>query len=279
MANPNVKRAAKRPRTTLGTTPTEPRLLLVVGHERAIMPQQPTGSGRTCSCWVPPVVALARFYGLEQLHNTTTSVSVESILALRPGDQDEEVCEVLEQAFGVWPAPSSWSNDETFFDGNDVALSGPTSEEDFGTHKVAEAWFADVQKTINAGNLVLLLVERLFGTKDKGNTHYLLCLGCEEIPRRRGGHAYSLRIKDPMEGNALLTAQLWEEPEVELMTRQLTGQPLDRYTILESTHLHGLGGLLAGTAATNTANTGATAATGAKSATNKEGARSHSKES
>ena len=47
-----------------------------------------------------------------------------------------------------------------------------------------------------------------------------------------------------MEGDALLTAQLWEEPGVELMTRQLTGQPRDRYVILESTHLHGLDTLL-----------------------------------
>jgi hypothetical protein len=112
------------------------------------------------------------------------------------------------------------------------------------TRRVAALWFADVKRTLDGGNLVLLLVERLEGGKDQGRTHYLLCLGCQETTRQRGGSAYSLYVKDPMEGDALLTAQLWEEPGVELMTRQLTGQPLDRYAILESTHLHGLDTLL-----------------------------------
>ena len=99
------------------------------------MPQQPTGGGRTSGCWVPPVVALARFYGLEQLHGTATEVSVESVLTLRPGDEDEEVIEVFEQASGIWAAPSSWSNDEAFLEGSaDVSWKGPTSEEDYGTH-------------------------------------------------------------------------------------------------------------------------------------------------
>ena len=47
-----------------------------------------------------------------------------------------------------------------------------------------------------------------------------------------------------MEGDVLLAAELWDQPGVELMTRQPAGQPLDRYAILESTHLHGLGALL-----------------------------------
>ena len=42
------------------------------------------------------------------------------------------------------------------------------------------------------------------------------------------------------EGNALLEAELWAEPAVELMTKQMTSlgsKPLDRYSILEATHL------------------------------------------
>ena len=40
------------------------------------------------------------------------------------------------------------------------------------------------------------------------------------------------------EGNQLLEAELWAEPGVELMTRQPSGCALDRYGILEATHLH-----------------------------------------
>ena len=44
------------------------------------------------------------------------------------------------------------------------------------------------------------------------------------------------------EGDQLLEAELWAEPSVELMTKQPTasgsgGKPLDRYSILEATHL------------------------------------------
>lgn len=40
------------------------------------------------------------------------------------------------------------------------------------------------------------------------------------------------------EGNKLLEAELWAEPGVELMTRQPSDRPLDRYGILEATHMH-----------------------------------------
>ena len=35
----------------------------------------------------------------------------------------------------------------------------------------------------------------------------------------------------------MLEAELWAEPKVELMTKQTTGKPLDRYAILEASHL------------------------------------------
>lgn len=170
---------------------------LVAGHERAVMPRQPTDGGRRQhGCWVPPVVALALFYGL----GTAAQVSVASVLALRPGDEDEEVVEVFEQALGVegMITPSSWSNDEAFFEGSDRYL-GLTSVEDYGVQAVAQPWFADVRKVIDGGNLILLLVERLEGGNDRGKTHYLLCVGYQETVRRRGT-AFSLKVKDPMEG-------------------------------------------------------------------------------
>eukprot|EP01043_Picozoa_sp_COSAG02_P044585 COSAG02_NODE_3997_length_5934_cov_5.000171_1_plen_144_part_00 len=86
---------------------------------------------------------------------------------------------------------------------------------------------------------MLLLVERLEGGKDKGNTHYLLVLGYEEEVRRRGGNVRKLWLKDPMgdNGDTLLRAELWDEPAVELLTYQPSGSKLDRFTILEATHL------------------------------------------
>ena len=142
---------------------------------------------------------------------------------------------------------------------------GRTSEDDSGVRAVAPPWFKDVHRTLAGGDPVLLLVERLDGgAADRGNTHYLLCLGCEQVGgggrgagaggagaktttkkvRGRRHAKYALRVKDPMEGDALLDASLWEEPRVELMTRQPNGRPLDRYSILESTHLCGLGALI-----------------------------------
>ena len=253
------------------TMPTTTAAVLLAGHERAVMPRQPRG--RRNACWVSPVVALARFYGVETVagHGGTQQqqpvVTVESVLALR-GDDAEEVVEVFEQVAGVvLAAPRVWSDDAAFFEnssepcgnaasgasaaekyGGTCRWMGPTSENDFGTRKVAVAWFADVRRTIAGGDPVLLLVERLDGgKKDRGNTHYLLCLGCEEeAGRKRRGRrtTFTLRVKDPMEGDTLLAAPLWNEPHVELMTRQATGRPLDRYGILESTHLCGLGALI-----------------------------------
>ena len=55
---------------------------------------------------------------------------------------------------------------------------------------------------------------------------------------RRGGNVRKLWLKDPMEGNRLLEAELWAEPNCELMTKHAdTGKPLDRYSILEAAHL------------------------------------------
>ena len=114
---------------------------------------------------------------------------------------------------------------------------GPTSEEDFGTFKVSIRWFEDLRNTIDGGNPVLLLVQRLEPGKDRSQTHFLLCLGYEEKAGRRGRRAFTLYVKDPMEGDVMLAAPLWEEHDVELMTRQASGRPLDRYSILMSTHL------------------------------------------
>ena len=117
--------------------------------------------------------------------------------------------------------------------------------DDFGTRKVSPPWFADVKRTIERDELCLLLLERLEGGKDQSATHYLLVLGYEEVVQRRNRLACTLYVKDPMEGDQLLRAVLWEEQGAELATKQPSGAVLDRYTILEATHLR-LQGVLPG---------------------------------
>ena len=235
-------------------TPATPGAKMLAGHERAMMPRQPTE--RQNACWVGPVVALAKFYRVTQLHGfqADTKVTIASVLALQNGDDDEEeVIELFEQVSGaIVETPSVWSNDADFFKDADSVEDergaascrwmGPTSEVIDGVHSVCGEWFDDVRKTIDGGNPVLLLLERLGSGKDQGNLHYLLCLGYEETVERRNRRSYTLHVKDPMEGDVLLAATLWEIPvgdePVELTTRQSSGARLDQYSILESTHLH-----------------------------------------
>eukprot|EP01050_Picozoa_sp_SAG11_P005942 SAG11_NODE_440_length_9448_cov_3.356509_5_plen_311_part_00 len=243
--------AAKSARGAGGRAgPGSGRRVLAPSYELATLPPQPTDNGRRNSCWVPPVVAIARFWGVRCLPPTSrssrswppeagaTALSADSILQLRPGDDDEEVCEVLEDVTGDFTPEVTWGNDEAFITQNlDIVWGGPTSQEDYGTRSVSDAWFAALTSTIESDNLVLLLVERLEGGRDKGNTHYLLVLGYEETVRRRGGNVRTLWLKDPMEGDQLLSAEFWAESGVELTTRQPNGRTLDRYAILEATHL------------------------------------------
>jgi hypothetical protein len=225
--------------------------VLAASHARATMPAQ--RKDRHSGCWVPPVVAIANFYGITELPPASRSsrpwpagagggpVTSESVHALRPGDDDEEACEVLEDISGPpWLVEATWGDQEAVITENEeVVWGGPTSESDFGTRKVSDAWWNTLVSTIAADNVVLLLVERLEGGKDKGNTHYLLVLGYEEEVRRRGGNVRKLWLKDPMgdNGDTLLRAELWDEPAVELLTYQPSGSKLDRFTILEATHL------------------------------------------
>ena len=205
--------------------------VLAEGWERAVLPQQPTagytpagallGGGRVNACWAPPVVALARFYRVAALPEASLSdrawpagagggeITVEAVLGLRAGDEAEEACEVLEDITGCWLPAATFGNDEeteSIRGDGDVVWGGPTSVTDYGTHAVADVWWAALTRTLGGGggsdeeppNLILLLVERLEGAKDKGHTHYLLVLGCEEEVRRRGGNVRKLWLKDPM---------------------------------------------------------------------------------
>jgi len=226
------RRARKRPRESL------PVQCLVLGHERAVTPQQPTD--RPNGCWIPPVVSIARFYELD------SEATIASVLASYPSKDDEDAFEVLERLFGVWAPSNVYGNDASCFETtaeHGVPWCGPTSIEEYGTQRAHPDWFADVRATIDGGDLVLLLVERLEGLRDKGNTHYLLVVGYQEVARRCG-NVCSLFVKDPMEGNVVLVAALWDRPETELTTRQASGATLDRYGILESTHMKGLGSRL-----------------------------------
>ena len=201
----------------------------------AVMPKQEVQFKN--GCWVPPVVAVARFYGFLFLQDHKTNVSMASVRELRPGDEPEEFCEVFEEAFGMWPANKSFSNDSEFMESSGVVkCCGPTSVQEYGIWHVSKPWFDDLKKTVDGNNGVILLVERL-ERKDQGKTHYLLVLGYQETLKRRNGKSYTLYIKDPMEGNKLLLAKLWDEHGVELITKQPNGSTLDRYMILEATHL------------------------------------------
>jgi len=163
---------------------------------------------------------------------------METIRELRPGDYPEEFCEVFEDAFGVWPAAKSFSNDDEFMESSgDVTCSGPTAVREHGVWKVSEAWFDELKESIRRDDAVILLVERQ-ERQDRGKTHYLLVLGYQETVRRRSGKSCSLYVKDPNEGSELLLANLWEEGAVELITKQANGKSsLDRFRILEATHL------------------------------------------
>jgi hypothetical protein len=203
-------------------------------------------------------------------------ITVHSVLGLRPGDDGEEACEVFEDITGWWLPESTWGNDEAFIksastvsnetvavhredglpnredglpqseeqeeegkeeeEGECVNWGGPTSTCDQGVCGVADLWWSALTETLSGGDLVLLLLERLEGAKDKGNTHYLLVLGFEEETRRRR-IVRKLWLKDPVEGDLLLEAELWAEPEVELLTKNGGGRTLDKYVILEATHL------------------------------------------
>jgi len=238
----------------------------VHGHQLAVVFRQPTGKGRANGCWIPPVVALGRFYGLDTgadvesvlaryhaLDTDTTEAGAGSALAACPElkDEAEDVFEVFEQMYGLWAPSFVWGDDQTFLEesaAHGVPWRGPTSADDYGTQTVHTPWFDAVRATVDAGDLVLLLVERLEGGKDKGGTHYLLVVGYQETRRRRGGNACSLQVKDPMEGNQLLAAVLWNDQRAELTTQQVTGSALDRFKILESTHTQGLRARLRGTA-------------------------------
>jgi len=202
---------------------------------RAIMPRQQMQFQN--GCWVPPVVAVARFYGLSHLQGRKSKVSMESIRALRSDDEPEEFCEIFEDAFGVWPAKKSFSNDAEFMESaGEVKCCGPTSIVEHGVKSVSQPWFEELKKTIERDDAVILLVERQ-ERKDRGKTHYLLVLGYEETIRRRTGKSYTVYVKDPTESDEMLTAKFWDESTVELTTKQANGSILDRYMILEATHL------------------------------------------
>ena len=115
---------------------------------------------------------------------------------------------------------------------------------DDGETKVLNVdWFAAVKDTVRKGNLVLLLVQRKEGGKDKNNTHYVVIMGFEEETtkvRRKEVTMRSVWLKDPMEGDQLLRADFWPElePDVELVTYQHnSSSKLDRFGILEAHHL------------------------------------------
>lgn len=202
----------------------------------ALMPKAVATKARQNGCWVPPVVALARFYNLTAM-STGLPITMENIAALRQGDEPEECCEIFEEAFGIWLADKSFSNHADFMEVSEhFTYYGSTSLQEYGMQHVSKEWFDELKRTIDQDDAVLLLVARQ-EKKDLNKTHYLLVLGYEEKIQRRGGHSFTLYIKDPTEGNELLVAKLWEETNIELCTLQGNGRMLDRYMILEAIHL------------------------------------------
>ena len=118
--------------------------VLAKSHALATMPAQ--RNDRHSGCWVPPVVATVNFYGITELPPASRSgrawpagagggpVSSDSVHCLRPGDDDEEACEVLEDITGPpWLVEVTWGNDEASItepaeSGDRVVWGGPTSE-------------------------------------------------------------------------------------------------------------------------------------------------------
>jgi len=79
------------------------------------------------------------------------------------------------------------------------------------------------------------------GRGGEASTHYLLVLGYEEVRGRRGSVSRVLLVKDPMEGDVLLRAQLecdvFNGGAMALTTLKPEGGLLDRVRPTEITHL------------------------------------------
>jgi len=216
--------------------PTSSRTL-ATSTFNATMPKAIATAQRINGCWVPPVIALSNFYHIPLFKDQTTKITMETIRKLRSGDAPEECCEVFEEATGICCNDKSWSNDATFLESDGkIKCSGSTSLQKHGTWQTNTIWFEDLKATIQRNDAVVLLVERQ-ERKDKGRTHYLVVFGYEEKVTRRSGTSHILYVKDPTEGDALFVAELWAESNIELSTKQGNGSILDRYMILEATHL------------------------------------------
>ncbi|KAK3275132.1 hypothetical protein CYMTET_16720 [Cymbomonas tetramitiformis] len=231
---------------------------LVEGHARAVMPRQPTAGGRVNACWVPPIVAAARFYGCTHLRSGA-ELGVDSVLELCPGDEDESADELLwgEFEIGCWTDDPCWGQTDN--------CQAPMFNTQAGWEEVSERWVEDLKQCITGGNVALMLVERCeegeakkhakSGGKDKKcadlsrPTHYLLILGYQVENGRRGRKAYTLLVKDPMEEDELLTARLEANAggRIELRTTQPNGtSALDCFRPLEACHFRGRRNVTAG---------------------------------
>ena len=218
---------------------------LVAHPDRAVMPIQPwnndIGGLRLNGCWVPLVIAIASFY-------CKVEATIDSVLALADGDEEESVCEVLKAHFGIRPAPWKGVGREIWYDG----IEDPGEEDggmfeldDGGFERTSETWFAALRTCVARDDLAVILVLRLEASETRSRgapaTHYLLVLGVEEWPGRRGHTARTLLVKDPMEGGTLLQAHLecdaFNGGKMVLHTQRSGGGVLDRFRPFECVHL------------------------------------------
>lgn len=244
---------------------------LVSCWERAVMPIQPMLNGRVNGCWVSPVVCIVRYYNKHGNSNDSSSsgnsdkgvdnnnvideiVTVESVLAtVGEHDKEESVGDVLEVNFGLCPA--IWKRDgrEVWYDtGESTDEDGGMFEVDGGVgvggaENVSAKWWDALKNCIGRNDVAILLCERLEATEARARgvpaTHYLLILGYEEVPGRRGHVTRFLLVKDPMEGDVLLRGELqcevYNSGKMLLRTLKPEGGALDQFRPLECVHMGG----------------------------------------
>jgi hypothetical protein len=220
--------------------------------------------GRINGCWVSPVVACARYYGFSD----ATPESVVERATVDGADIEESAPYILWHHFGVGTSAclkSGWTEGDdphVWFHGCEEGwkIKDPSEdtnlgmfEDDYGTEKVGDKWFAALKECIDTDNLALLLGKRLEAGEAKSHakaadtgqagssefppppTHYLLVLGYQvEIGRRRS-KTYTLYLKDSEEGNRVVRAKLEADNDgkIVLKTTQESGGALDSFCLLE----------------------------------------------
>jgi hypothetical protein len=173
---------------------------MIAGHEKCIMPFQPTSNGRINGCWVPPIVACVNYYKQDKKNKemdkemdkemkdkedkdkkTETECTIESVLE-RCGSSDIEAScvEVLDMHYNIHVSP--WKDNDGREIWYDVVEKEDIDDEDededggmfeydndiaekgatgIAFERVNEVWFSALKACIERDDIAILLCKRL----------------------------------------------------------------------------------------------------------------------